>query len=99
MLNRYEQRVWEKDKLDFKGRRITKDAAINDEGIMYVNFDEKTMMPVHEIIKKNDIYYGNENDDDIQSQPYILIRKRMPVVNAVELAKEEGLSDANRQKL
>lgn len=30
MLNRYEQRVWEKDKLDFKGRRITKDAAIND---------------------------------------------------------------------
>lgn len=94
MLNRYEQRVWEKDKLDFKGRRITKDAAINDEGIMYVNFDEKTMMPVHEIIKKNDIYYGNENDDDIQSQPYILIRKRMPVVNAVELAKAEGLSDA-----
>lgn len=94
MLNRYEQRVWEKDKLDFKGRRITKDAAINDEGIMYVNFDEETMMPVHEIIKKNDIYYGNENDDDIQSQPYILIRKRMPVVNAVELAKAEGLSDA-----
>ena len=94
MLNRYAARVWEKDKLDFKGRRITKDAAINDEGIIYVNFDEETMMPVNEIVKKNDIYYGNENDDDIQSQPYILLRKRMPVLNALELAESFGMSDS-----
>ena len=92
MLNRYARNVWEKDKLDFKGRRLTKDAAINDEGIMYVNFDMEAKMPVNEIVKKNDIYYGNENDDDIQSQPYILMRKRMPVVNARELAQAEGLS-------
>ena len=93
MLNRYALNVWEKDKLDFKGRRITKDAAINDEGILYINFDKENMTPVNEIVKKNDIYYGNENDDDIQSQPYILIRKRMPVVNARELAKAEGLGE------
>ena len=90
MLNRYAHRVWEKDKMDFKGRRLTKDAAINDEGIMYVDFDEETMSPVNEIVKKNDIYYGNENDDDIQNQPYILMRKRMPVVNAIELAHRYG---------
>ena len=93
LLNGYIRRLWEKDKMDFKGRRVTKDAAINDEGIIYVNFDRENMMPVHEIIKKNDVYYGNENDDDIQSQPYILIRKRMPVVNAVELALAEGMSE------
>lgn len=92
MLNRYASNVWEKDKLDFKGRRITKDAAINDEGIIYVNFDQEKMTPVNEIVKKNDIYYGNENDDDIQNQPYILLRKRMPVVNAIELALAEGMS-------
>ena len=90
MLNRYAARVWEQDKMDFKGRRVTKDSAINDEGIIYVNFDEEKMVPVNEIIKKNDIYYGNENDDDIQNQPYILIRKRMPVVNAIELAHGLG---------
>ena len=95
MLNRYARRVWEKDKIDYKGRRSTKDAAINDEGIMYVNFVQETMMPENEIIKKNDIYYGNENDDDIQSQPYILLRKRMPVVNAVELALSMGMSKSN----
>ena len=91
MLNSYASRVWEKDKMDFKGRRITKDAAINDEGILYINYDKDTQMPINEIVKKNDIYYGNENDDDIQAQPYILIRKRMPVVNAMELAESNGL--------
>jgi len=97
MLNRYAGRVWEKDKMDFKGRRVTKDAAINDEGIVYVDFDQESMMPVNEIIKKNDIYYGNENDDDIQSQPYILIRKRMPVLNAVDFALSNGMSEDKTQ--
>ena len=92
MLNRYASRVWEKDKMDFKGRKLTKDSAINDEGIMYVDFDTEKMLPVNEIVKKNDIYYGNENDEDIQAQPYILIRKRMPVSNAIEFALAEGLS-------
>lgn len=93
MLNGYAARVWEQDKMDFKLRRVTKDAAINDEGIFYVNFDQEKMTPVNEIVKKNDIYYGNENDDDIQSQPYILIRKRLPVVNAIELALGLGMSE------
>lgn len=97
ILNRYASRVWEKDKMDFKGRRITKDSAINDEGIIYINFDQEKQLPVNEIVKKNDIYYGNENDDDIQLQPYILIRKRMPVVNARDLAKSEGLSEEKLQ--
>lgn len=93
LLNNYASRLWEKDKMDFKGRRITKDAAINDEGIIYVNYDREKQMPVHEVVKKNDIYYGNENDDDIQAQPYILIRKRMPVANAIEFALSEGISE------
>lgn len=93
MLNRYARRVWERDKMDYKGRKITKDSAVNDEGIMYVNFDTEQMQPINEIIKKNDIYYGNENSDDIQSQPYILLRKRMPVTNAVEYALASGMSE------
>lgn len=95
LLNGYAARIWEQDKMDFKGRRVTKDAAINDEGIIYVDFDQEKMMPKHEIVKKNDIYYGNENDDDIQNQPYILIRKRMPVLNAIELALNEGMSQSD----
>lgn len=90
ILNAYASKVWEKEKMDFKGRRLTKDAAINDEGIMYIDFDTEAKMPICEIVKKNDIYYGNENDDNIQNQPYILIRKRMPVSNAVDFALGYG---------
>lgn len=93
MLNGYAAKVWEKDKMDFKGRRVTKDAAINDEGIIYVNYDKEKQMPINEVIDKTEIYYGNENDDDIQNQPYILLTKRMPVSNAVEFALANGLSE------
>ena len=94
MLNGFAARVWEKGKLDHIGRRISKDAAINDEGIIYVDFDREKMLPVNEVIKKNDVYYGNENDDSIQDQPYILIRKRMPVSNAIEFALSQGMSES-----
>lgn len=91
LLNRYAHRIWELSKMDFLGRRITKDAAINDEGILYVDFDKDKKLPINQVIDKTDIYYGNENDDDIQAQPYILIRKRLPQVAAIELAKELGI--------
>ena len=93
LLNGYIRRLWENDKLDFYVRRVTKDAAINGEGIIYINYDREKNTPVHEVIKKVDVYYGNENDDNIQAQPYILVRKRMPVVNAIELALNEGMSE------
>ena len=91
MLNRYAASVWEKDKMDFKGRRVTRDAAINSEGIIWVDFDTEAMMPVNEIIEKNDVFYGDENVDDIQRQPYILIRRRLAQTEAQALAKEMGV--------
>lgn len=94
LLNAHVARIWEQDQMDAKMRKVTKDAAINDEGIVYVYYDDELKRPVHEIIDKNDIYYGNENDDNIQAQPYILIRRRMPVVNAIELALREGMSES-----
>jgi hypothetical protein len=93
MLNKKAAKIWEKDKMDFKGRRVSKDSAINDEGIIYVDYDKENQLPLNEIIKKNDVYYGNENDDEIQNQPYILIRKRIPVSIAREMARKEGISE------
>lgn len=93
MLNGYAAKVWEQDNMDVKCRRVTLRAAVNDEGIVYVDFDKENMTPVNEIVKKNDIYYGNENDDDIQAQPYILMRKRMPRLNAIDLAHALGCTN------
>jgi len=93
MLNKKASRVWEKDGLDLKVRKVTKDSAINDEGIMYVDYDIENQTPVNEIISKNDIYFGNENDSDIQRQPYILIKQRLPVIRVHEMARAEGVSE------
>ena len=93
MLNTKARKTWEKDNLDYKVRKITKDSAINDEGIMYVTYDEENQMPINEIISKNDIFYGNENDSDIQKQPYIIIKRRMPVYNVQEMALAQGVSE------
>ena len=93
MLNKKASRVWEKDNMDLKVRRVTKDAAINAEGVMYVDYDTENQSPINEIINKNDIFFGNENDSDIQRQPYILIKQRMPVISVQEMARNEGVSE------
>ena len=80
LLNKKSSKVWEKDQMDDKVRSVSDDAAINDEGVMYVTFDEETQDPINEIINKNDIQYGNEQSSDIQSQPYIVISQRKPVI-------------------
>ena len=93
LLNKYVSRCWEKDNMDLKVRAISKHAAINDECPVYITYDNETNMPVHEILSKNDIYYGNENDSDIQNQPYILIKQRKPVATLIEMAKAEEVSE------
>lgn len=92
LLNKKAAKVWEKDGLDLKIRKVCKDSAVNDIGIMYVTYDEEEQTPINEIISKNDIYFGNENDSDIQTQPYILIKRRMPVILVQALAEQNGVS-------
>lgn len=92
LLNKRASKIWEKDYMDLKLRLVVKDAAINDEGVMYVRYDEDI---VNDILSKNDIYYGNENDPDIQKQPYILIKRRKPVSEVQEYARSQGVSNVD----
>ena len=96
LLNKKAARIWEKDYMDIKLRLLVKDAAINDEGVIYVMFDPDTKLPVNEILNKNDIFYANENDSDIQSQPYILIKQRKPVSEVQEIAENNGVGAEKR---
>ena len=97
LLNKLASKVWEKDNMDYKTRSMSKNSAINDECPIYVDYDEENNMPVNEILSKNDVLYGNENDSDIQNQPYILIKHRKPVINVVEMARSEGVSEEKIQ--
>ena len=97
LLNKLASKVWEKDNMDYKTRSMSKNSAINDECPIYVYYDEENNMPVNEILSKNDVLYGNENDSDIQNQPYILIKHRKPVINVIEMARSEGVSEEKIQ--
>ena len=93
LLNRKARKVWEKDSMDHKIREVSDDSAINDEGIIYVDYDNEEQSPKNEVISKNDIQYGNEQNSDIQSQPYIVISQRKPVTEVQAIARAEGVSE------
>ena len=86
LFNQRANRVWEKDQMDIKCKKLVRQSAINSESIIYASFDEEENDPKNEILNKLDVFYGNENEPNIQLQPYILAKKRMSVLAAKELA-------------
>lgn len=92
ILNRHIAKVWELQQADKKVREASKDACINDEGIVHTYFDDEIVV---EVIDKNNIYYGNENNPEIQSQPYIIISYRLPVAEVRQQAERLGVSEEN----
>ena len=91
LLNKKASKVWDKDFMDKKIKKVAKQSAINDEAIMYVTYDFNNDMPVNEIISKNDIMYGDENEEDIQLQPYILVRQRKTITELKRMAEEQQI--------
>lgn len=93
LLTKEASKIWEKNKLDYKLKKAVRKAAINGEIISYWYWDEDIQMPKTELKSKVDVMYGNENDDDIQNQPYILIKRRSNVINAREYARSKGVKE------
>ena len=99
LFNQRAARVWEKDQMDSKCKKIVRQAAINSESILYTSYDEDDNNPKNEILNKVDVFYGNENEPDIQKQPYILAKQRMSVLEAKQLADAYGVSKKEQQYL
>ena len=99
LLNKRVARVWEKDFMDYKVRRVSTDSAVIGEGVVYVDYDEESDNPINEILNNTDICYGNENSSDIQSQPYIIIKTRRPLEKVKALAKKKGIPEEEIEKI
>lgn len=93
LLNKKASKVWDKDFMDKKVKKWARQSAINDESVCYVTYDDNDNNPINEVISKNDIMYGDENEEEIQLQPYILVRQRKTIIEVQQLAKEKGISD------
>lgn len=93
-LTNFINKMWEKTQTGKKVRGIVKSACINTEGIIHFFIDSVNKKVINaEEIDKNNIYYGNESEEDLQKQPYILVVFRKPVEEVKKLAKqyrEEG---------
>lgn len=96
-LNRFTNRVWEKNQVDRVVENCVDDACIDSEGIIYFYEDNGNIVP--EQVDKTNIYYGNENDDNIQTQPYIIISFRRTVDEVKEEAKANGMPDEEIEKI
>lgn len=99
-LTQFVNRMWEKTQSGKKVRSIVKNACINSEGIMHFYNEGNEIFS--EEIDKNNIYYGNENESDIQNQPYILSVFRMTVREARQRAKryrEQGLNHLTDEQI
>ena len=99
-LSQFVNKMWEKSQTGKKVRNIVKNACINSEGIIYFYNDEENILS--EEIDKNNIYYSNENESDIQQQDYILVVQRKPVSEVRQLArkyKEENLNNLTEEQI
>ncbi len=110
VLNTHVAVIWELKHMDSKLRKLKKDGAITGEGVLYFYFkkdggENEFISDVAEgefeaeKILTTDIYYGNENDPDIQSQPYIIIKQRIPLIQAQQIAMANGVSDKELEKI
>lgn len=96
-LNRYCNKMWEQSQVNKKIREIIKDSCIDSEGIIHA-YEKDENIEV-EVIDKTNIYYGNENDDDIQSQPYIIISYRRTVDSVKEEAMKNNMPQEEIDKI
>lgn len=91
-LNKYSAMIFEKENMATKLRKSSKRSCINSEGIIYVTPDSNNN-PECEIISKNNVFYGDENNEEIQEQPYIIMTSRKSIELVIEEAKRYDISD------
>lgn len=103
-LNAFAVRLWEKTRMDNLKWKIIKNACITGDSYIY-SFDarEKTDSVAKElepnikmrVIDKTNIYFADEQNDDINSQEWLIVAERMPVAKIKEIGKTNGISESD----
>ena len=81
-------------------REFCRNAAVDGDGCMYTYWDADAETGqkakgaiVTEIVDNQRVFFGNPNDNRVQSQPWIIIAKREPVRNVKIRAKNNGIKE------
>ncbi len=88
-LNLFALRNWERLKMDSKCWEVIRAAAIAGDAYIYFYDGE-----LHsQLINNTDIFFADEQQKDIQKQPYIFISERRPVDDVKSDARENGIPE------
>ena len=98
-LNRYVADAFEFSDMYRDIRKAIKDSCITGEGILYFDYSKEKDEAYTTVIPMSNISYGNENDADIQTQPYILINFERPVDEVREEAIRNGMSKKDAEMI
>lgn len=93
--------LFEMNNMGSKLREFARDAAVDGDGFLYTYWDDNVEtgqpskgFPKTEVLDNTQVMFGNPNSRDLQSQPYILVNRRMTVDQAKERAEQYGQSEA-----
>ena len=90
-LNLYWKQCWEKSKMNETSWRMLKASSIQGDAYVYWS-DGNTLQPP-QILPNTSVHFGDENIENIQEQPYIIVEERWDVDEAIKVAKENGVSE------
>ena len=97
ILNDQFAAIFEFNKLGGLIREFCRNAAVDSDGCLYTYWDSRVKTGQMsqgairtEVLQNTQVLFGNPNCRDVQSQPYILIERRMLVDEAQEYARENG---------
>lgn len=92
--------LFEQNKMGGKIREFCRNAAVDGDGCIYCYWDANAETGQQskgtirsEVLQNTQVVFGNPNSRDVQSQPYILIERRMLVDEAKEYAKSNGANE------
>lgn len=106
MVNDQLAMVFERNKIPALLRVYARNAAVDGDSCTYTYFD--TDVPngqdvpgeiVTEIIENTRVHFGNPNSRDVQSQPYIIFSRRLPVEDVQWMAEGNGCPEAEIENI
>ena len=94
------QKVYEKQAVKTKNRKVLRNGVVDGDLCMYFSFDPDVETGqlvkgdiVAEPIINTNIFFGNPHTQDVQSQPHIIIARRRPLETVRREAKAAGIAD------
>lgn len=93
VINEYAAKKWDKLKMDTRIWETIKEAAITGDSFLYF-YDSKLSS---QLLESDKVFLADEQQQDIQKQPYIIVYERRLVEEVRREAIENGMSEEDAQ--